>query len=269
MKKTIVLLLSLILLFSFVSCNGSTNSPSDSGSSNKPSSNEPQEITPPNKSEWVEMSDEQYNTINNALGNLKTSLIKDYCVEEFTFNSSAKIGEESVSGHIQQKMDMVAKVMTIDGNLSCAGANFVFNNCKLNIASGIPSIISGTITKNGSPVVTEDFNIISNIMSNAGKKENYSKYTVDDKSIYKMEGNEVNITGLYSMSYQMDLEKKVEKDIYIIDASIDGKPLQFKQVVDRITGNNSIEYFGLDGSFFTEESIIARFPYGIYYYLHP
>ena len=36
MKKTIVLLLSLILLFSFVSCNGSTNSPSDSGSSNKP-----------------------------------------------------------------------------------------------------------------------------------------------------------------------------------------------------------------------------------------
>lgn len=34
MKKTIVLLLSLILLFSFVSCNGSTKSPSDSSSSN-------------------------------------------------------------------------------------------------------------------------------------------------------------------------------------------------------------------------------------------
>lgn len=263
MKKTIVLLLSLILLFSFVSCNGSTNSPSDSGSSNKP-----QEITPPNKSEWVEMSDEQYNTINNALRNLKTSLIKDYYVEEFTFNSSAKIGEESVSGHIQRNADYIAKVMTIDGDLSYAGANFVFNNCKLNIASETPSIISGSITKNGSSVVTEDFYIISNIISNASKKENYSKYTVDDKTIYKMEGNEVNITGLYSEYYQMDLEKNIEKNIYVIDASIDGKTLQFKQVQDFNTGTNSIEYFGLDGTFFTEKSIIERFPYGIQYYLH-
>lgn len=41
MKKTILILLSLILLFSFVSCNGSTNSPSDSGSSTKPSINLP------------------------------------------------------------------------------------------------------------------------------------------------------------------------------------------------------------------------------------
>ena len=70
MKKTIVLLLSLILLFSFVSCNGSTNSPSDSGSTNKPSIKLPKAPVDTNAS-----SQPKVNANTDNFTNIKDSLL--------------------------------------------------------------------------------------------------------------------------------------------------------------------------------------------------
>lgn len=143
MKKAILILLSLILLFSFVSCNGSTNSPSDSGSSTKPSINlptAPVDTNVPPSSDFKNADETGGNTkILTGFNELRRNQPLVQKMEEkstitYQIKSDALwYGQYTVSGTLTVKLDSkyennYKNVYTFNGEIIIDGVKYTFEN---------------------------------------------------------------------------------------------------------------------------------------------
>lgn len=168
MKKTIVLLLSLILLFSFVSCNGSTNSPSDSSSTNKPTitvQTAPVDTNvPKNEADLKDFSaDSDLPKIQAIIGTLsdednakKASLNMDLdATTSYSLKKDAIIEGKALSGtftlreiQVRNSEKYVSKNI-FNGSIKIGGSEYTFNNFCIDINAEGDFTYSGTISKGG------------------------------------------------------------------------------------------------------------------------
>lgn len=194
MKKTILILLSLILLFCFVSCNGSTNSPSDSGSTNnpsdsgsstKPSINLPTapvdtNVPPESAFKNAEETDGNINILT-GLNELEGNQELVGKVEEkstITYQIKSGVlwdGKYTDSGILTVKQDYKYEnaynfVYTFNGEIIIDGVKYTFENFVYSCHEGQdPEVtITGIVKIDGSPIDNteiDEYNIINDIIN--------------------------------------------------------------------------------------------------------
>ena len=196
MKKAIAVLLSLILVFCFVSCDGSVKAPEDSngGSTNTPS-NKPSIDIPtapidsnvPDSSKFVDLGGEDVPGILSVFeaffsNEKRTISVKQRWVENYVIKEGTAISyyDPSISDYAERKFSGSYSVLNdysgdgsisvdkdiYNGTVKINDAEYVFSNFTITYTSsdaGSGATFSGSITKNGEAVDVTD--IDSNLFS--------------------------------------------------------------------------------------------------------
>lgn len=284
MKKTIVLLLSLILLFSFVRCNGSTKSPSDSSSSNDSSNTNntnnafdivyekiPDDITPPSSSTWIDISEQDKNSIDEALNSVKKDVKERYQIMYFEFKDNVKIEDKTISGKLNMRFLYLDNKIIFNGSFIYDGVKYELIDYTLPM-SGSSSVISGTIKINNKIGTISDFMSLTPIFTpifNDPDPNNFSEMIdyVYEKSQLSSK-NETRVLGQLYNEHKYIMSENVDEEKKVISAVIGNDTFVYKHTRDYTIENESdnlkINYLGFNNKFFTEDSVKTSYPYGIF-----
>ena len=279
MKKTIVLLLSLILLFSFVSCNGSTKSPSDSGSSNKPTitvPTAPVDTNAPKSESQLESynQEEDLPKIQAIISTLSTneeygSLTMDLdATTSYSIKNDADIEGKKLTGSfslreidVRNSKEYVSKNI-FNGSITIDGIEYSFNNFCIEKTKEGTTTYSGTISKAGNPLdtsnlSTEETRLYSFINFGYHNCSIPKSVTVSRTGAYVKYDSE-NIKGDYSIIYSVSNNSLVADTIVNFSKIVgsDSNTYTFTtkyKVVQSFTSNVpsiSIEYISINGKYF-------------------
>lgn len=246
-KKTVVLLLALIMIFAFVSCNPEA---SDSSAS---SGSLPGEVTPPSEDERKSMSDAD---IKLAYTYFEYS-IKD--VEESSSMSlSLKVSSEKIGTiTVKEESEGTNSKTTVNGNIKIGTDEYKVENLVFTQnSSSLPAIEKGSLSKNGETLANDKLLAALSLIGDYVEKhmEDFDTYEYNQRGSCKVKLEKDNVAvGSGIMSGSIRVTQDSESAIQVYDITVNGVRLQTKAHSD---GEGVIfDYIALDGNFFDKESI--------------
>lgn len=287
MKKYLAILLSLALVFCFISCDGSTKTPdgSNGSSSGKPSLSipvVPEDPNVPNKSQFVAADNSDLTSINAVFSELFASDAKHqterYCIDWYEIkdgdyvmsgigNISGKFSIAQYEKHENAKEYEEARyTYTYNGTVKLGEDEYVASNVAVSlyeINEEKDIAITGHAKKNGEDI---DLNTLTpeDPLSKFLKYFNYPpKYTTDECLVILCTVNDPDFVGRYS------IEASVEGDLAEANGVIDFSKVEIQNGEEcsltcgfKATGKISekvpkieINYISLNGKYFKPESI--------------
>lgn len=276
MKKTILILLSLILLFSFVSCNGSTNSPSsnDTSDTNKVPSIEPDKNVPPAEQFESATSSDCANILlalqkinsqtPNSYGINREINVKLTAKEGAEINSKALIGTVTVTN----KTTKEEYSTTYNGTCNIGDTSYEFSDYKIlsHGPSGVPNVL-GLIKKDGNPVdlnnIGEDDDLYV-LLNNFNVNYFYSQLVSATGNLYANLNSSDFVGGVSSNisasgnNIVSDVIANFSK-LSIGDSQDHSLTAEYRTLTNIITGAETlqIKYISFDNHYFTAESVLS------------
>lgn len=288
MKKYLAILLSLALVFCFISCDGSTKTPdgSNGSSSGKPSLSipvVPEDPNVPNKSKFVDAENSDLTNINAVFSELFASDAKHqterYCIDWYEIkdgdyvmsgigNISGKFSIAQYEKHENAKEYEEARyTYTYNGTAKLGEDEYVASNVamslyKINYVEK-DIAITGHAKKNGVDIDLTTLKSEDPLLKFIKYFDYPPKYTTDECEAILCTVNDPDFVGRYS------IEGFAEGDLIEANAVVDFDKVEILNGQEcsltcgyKVTGNTSekvpkieINYISLNGKYFKPESI--------------
>ena len=249
-RKTAILLLALMMIFTFVSCNPEA---SYSSVSSDPLLGE---VTPPSEDERKSMSDADI-ALAYAIGCYKTEI-----VEGSTFMNVKASSEKIGSITIQEEGDEKTTKITINGNIKIGTDEYKVENSVYTIKSDSSTrkvehtVEKGRVLKNGAEITYDEAYYTLNAIEVyiEGHEDEFDTYEYNFKFSYNVKLLKKDVvvgSGIYS-----GLNSKTKTstlNTQVLNVTTNGVKSQIK--VHSEGEGIIIDYVALDGEFFDKESI--------------
>ena len=269
-------------MFSFVSCNGSTNSPSDSSSSNGSNDSNtssdivfeeiPGEITPPNSSEWIALNQEIVDSINSDLSKIQKNVEKRYSIMSYNLSDSAVIEGKKIEGYLIINQNYIDYTSVFNGTLSYDGKKYeIIDYTIKESGSGNPTFISGTFKINGNNASFSEFLSTNSLLtpifssSNPNDFSDIQSYTYEKSQLTKKYASDM-VSGQLYKTYKYKMSENIDEQNSVLSVVVNSDTLVYKDTRDNTKAESEkfkINYLGFKSKYYTEESVKNHFPWGI------
>ena len=287
MKKLFTILLSLVLVFCFISCDQPSNSPKDEPSNVPPIDVPSIEEDPnaPDSSKFVKLEEDDASMILSVFYTFRSipeesrNIISAYCFDkEYSFKEGAEIDGTSVSGSLSviekssYDNNKEEDSNTYNGTIKIGEDEYILSDVvysyKKEEGKDPKKTITGRFTKNGESfdiesVEAEDEPILFKLITDEALSDNSKCKDVAVMSGTKYEVAENNVTGVFSTEMSLsdglingksiiNLEKvKVGEKEHRLTAklTITGTPESEDPTIN-------VDYLSLDGKYYTLESVM-------------